>query len=53
VRRRSASQAIILSISDFERILAASEVERKKLEKVIREVTPVYSIGESITEQQV
>ncbi|MBE7474021.1 MAG: hypothetical protein DPW09_04150 [Anaerolineae bacterium] len=53
VRRRSASQAIILSISDFERILAASEVERKKLEKVIREVTPIYSIGESITEQQV
>ena len=51
IRRRSTPQAIILSISDFESILLASEIERKKLEKVIRELSPVYSIGESITEQ--
>jgi prevent-host-death family protein len=51
VRRRSTSQAIILSISDFERILLADETERKKLEKVIHELSPVYSIGESIVEQ--
>ncbi len=53
VRRRNSSQAIILSIADFEGILSANETERKKLEKIIRELSPVYSIGESITEQQV
>lgn len=52
IRRRNASQAIILSIADFENILSANESERKKLEKVIRELSPVYSIGESIAEQQ-
>ncbi|GIK40012.1 MAG: hypothetical protein BroJett011_38450 [Chloroflexota bacterium] len=51
IRRRNTSQAIILSIADFESILSANETERKKLEKVIRELSPVYSIGESITEQ--
>ncbi|NJN94564.1 MAG: type II toxin-antitoxin system Phd/YefM family antitoxin [Anaerolineales bacterium] len=50
VRRRSASQVIILSISDFENILSANESERKRLEKVIRELSPVYSMGESISE---
>jgi PHD/YefM family antitoxin component YafN of YafNO toxin-antitoxin module len=53
IRRRNASQAIILSISDFESILVANETERKKLEKVIRELSPVYSIGEAISERQV
>jgi PHD/YefM family antitoxin component YafN of YafNO toxin-antitoxin module len=51
IRRRGASQAIILSISDLEDILSTNETERKKLEKIIREVSPVYAIGESITEQ--
>ena len=53
IRRRNASQAIILSISDFESILGANETERKKLEEVIRELSPVYSIGEAISERQV
>jgi prevent-host-death family protein len=48
IRRRNSSQAIILSITDFESILSASEPERKKLEKVIRELSPVYSFGEAI-----
>ena len=51
IRRRNTSQAIILSITDFESILSANETERKKIEKVIRELSPVYSIGESIAEQ--
>lgn len=51
IRRRNTSQAIILSIADFESILSANEIERKKLEKVIRELSPVYSIGKSIVEQ--
>ena len=50
IRRRNASQAILLSIGDLESLLAGDEIERNKLEKVIRELTPVYSIGESISE---
>lgn len=48
IRRRNASQAIILSLSDFESILSATEPERKRLEKTIKELSPVYSLGESI-----
>ena len=48
IQRRNASQAIILSIADFEAILLASDVERKKLETVIRELSPVYSLGETV-----
>lgn len=50
VRRRNASQAVILSIADLERILLGDDAERKRLEKVVRELSPVYSIGESIAE---
>ena len=50
IRRRNASQAILLSIADFESLLAGDEAERKKLEKVIRELRPLYSVGESVAE---
>ena len=50
IRRRNASQAILLSIADFESLLAGDETERKKLEKVIRELRPLYSVGESVAE---
>ncbi len=50
VRRRNSAQAIILSIADFESILAADELERQRLERVMRELSPVYSIGTSISE---
>lgn len=50
IRRRNTSQAIILSIADFESLLSADDAERQKLEKVIRELSPVYSIGEAIAE---
>lgn len=48
VRRRNASQAIILSIADFERILAAGDADRGKLEKLIRELSPTYAIGQAV-----
>ncbi|MBI5291444.1 MAG: type II toxin-antitoxin system Phd/YefM family antitoxin [Chloroflexi bacterium] len=48
VRRRNSSQAVILSIADFERILAASQADRSKLEKLIKELSPNYTIGEPI-----
>jgi prevent-host-death family protein len=50
IRRRNASQAILLSIADFESLLSGDEMERKKLEKVIRELSPSYSFGETIAE---
>jgi PHD/YefM family antitoxin component YafN of YafNO toxin-antitoxin module len=50
IRRRNTSQAIMLSIADLEALLAGTETERRKLEQVIREVSPTYSIGEAIAE---
>ncbi len=50
IQRRNASQAILLSIADFESLLGGAEEERKKLEKVIRELRPLYSVGESVAE---
>ena len=50
IRRRNASQAILLSIADFESLLSGDEAERQKLEKVVRELSPNYSLGESIAE---
>ncbi len=50
IRRRNASQAIILSIGDLEKLLAGDETERKKVEKVIREIAPTYTIGEPLAE---
>lgn len=48
IRRRNTSQAILLSIADFESLLSGDETERHKLEKVVRELSPSYTIGESI-----
>ncbi|HWQ16052.1 MAG TPA: type II toxin-antitoxin system Phd/YefM family antitoxin [Roseiflexaceae bacterium] len=49
IRRRGASQAIILSIADFERILA-DEGERRRLGKLLREISPAYSFGQVVEE---
>ena len=49
VRRRNTSQVIIMSITDLEHILAGDEEERKKLEKIIQETRPTYSIGNTIS----
>lgn len=48
IRRRNTSQAILLSIVDFESLLSGDETERHKLEKVVRELSPSYTFGESI-----
>ncbi len=48
VRRRNSSQAIILSLADFENLLFAAEPERRKVETVIRELSPTYSLGETV-----
>ena len=48
ISRRNASQAILLSIADFENLLSGDEAERRKLEKVVKELSPSYSFGESV-----
>jgi prevent-host-death family protein len=51
VRRRAQSQAVILSIADFESIVAADDIERQKFGKLLRELSPAYSLGESVQEE--
>ena len=48
IKRRSASQAIVLSLVDFEQLLAANESERHEISQVIRELSPVYDLGEAL-----
>jgi prevent-host-death family protein len=50
IRRRNSSQAVILSIADFERILAADEMDRQKFGELLRELRPGYAMGEAISE---
>ena len=51
VQRRGTSQAIILSLADFESILLAAESVRKKLGSTIKELSPVYALGEQIDDR--
>jgi prevent-host-death family protein len=51
VQRRNSSQAIILSLADFESILLAAETERKRLGSTLKELSPVYSLGEQIDDR--
>lgn len=41
-----------MSVADLERILAGDEGERNKLERIIRETRPTYSIGAAIAEEE-
>jgi hypothetical protein len=48
IKRRNISQAILLSLPDFERLLTTGEGERNEVGSVIRELSPVYSLGETV-----
>ncbi len=48
IRRRSSSHAILLSLADFERLLAAQEDERRELGGMIRDLSPVYNLGDTV-----
>ena len=48
IKRRNTPQAILLSLSDLERLLTANEIERKEIRNVIRELSPVYDLGETV-----
>jgi PHD/YefM family antitoxin component YafN of YafNO toxin-antitoxin module len=47
VKRRDLPQAIILSLDDFEQLLT-DEGEQSKMARIVRELTPVYSLGEAV-----
>lgn len=48
VKRRHQAQAIVLSLTEFERLLVSPEGERLQVGKVIRELTPVYDLGKEV-----
>lgn len=47
VKRRNVSQAIIMSLADFSQLLENSS-DRQKMSDMIGELSPVYSLGETI-----
>lgn len=50
IRRRNISQAIMMSVMDLERLLSGEREEREKLERIVRETRPTYSIGDTISD---
>jgi prevent-host-death family protein len=50
IKRRNLPQAIILSLSDFEQLLT-NHNEQRKMVNMVREIAPVYRLGEKIEEQ--
>jgi PHD/YefM family antitoxin component YafN of YafNO toxin-antitoxin module len=51
IKRRGSSQVILLSLSDFERLLAADDHERSAVGRLLQEIAPVYRLGETVDEQ--
>jgi prevent-host-death family protein len=50
IKRRGTPQVIILSLSDFEQVLA-SEHERGRVGSMVRELRPVYDFGETVIQE--
>jgi PHD/YefM family antitoxin component YafN of YafNO toxin-antitoxin module len=48
IRRRNTSQAILLSLSELEKLLVATDKERQNVSRVLRELSPVYDLGQSV-----
>ncbi len=47
VKRRNVSQAILLSLSDFEHLLN-NQAEQEKMQRLVRELSPVYHLGDAV-----
>lgn len=47
IKRRTIPLAIVLSLSDFEKILADQD-ERKKMAHMVQELGHVYTLGETV-----
>lgn len=50
IQRRNLAQAILLSLEDFDKLLAAGEGERTRIGSVIRELSPTYNLGRTLAE---
>ncbi len=50
IKRRSIPQAVLLSLADLQSLLAAGEVERNRMRKLIGELGPTYHLGENVHE---
>jgi prevent-host-death family protein len=48
IKRRGVPKVVVLSLVDFERLLA-DEDERIRMGNVVRELQPVYNLGETVT----
>lgn len=51
IKRRSAPVAIVMSLTEFDRVLN-SDKEREKVSIVVREMSPTYDIGELLEEDK-
>lgn len=48
IKRRNVPQAVLLGLVDFEELLTASESERKEVGRLVRELGPIYQLGETV-----
>jgi PHD/YefM family antitoxin component YafN of YafNO toxin-antitoxin module len=48
IKRHDLPQAIVLSLVDLEKLLT-NVTERSKMVNIIRDITPIYNLGESIS----
>lgn len=48
IKRRNTPQVILLSLSDIQKLLGGNEIERREIGTVIRELSPVYNLGETV-----
>ncbi len=51
IKRRNSPQAIILSLADLEQLLT-NHSEQNKMIDIVRELTPVYNLGEVIPQDE-
>jgi len=47
IKRRNVSQAIIFSLADVENLLS-NQSEREKMQHLVRELSPIYHLGETL-----
>ena len=47
IKRRNSSQAIILSLADFEQLLN-NQSEQETMRQLVRELSPIYHLGDAV-----
>jgi predicted transcriptional regulator len=51
IRRRNMSQAILLSLSDLEKLLSGTDGERQGIRRIIKDLCPIYDLGDTLDER--